>query len=227
MAREGRPPDDDEAGPALVRFGKALGTADIRSLPACVAALALLELGLVASLLEDALPGAASRVAGRLTVRLGAGFVAMLVIAASVVLFNRPRIAVPPASRDEPGALPLWWRSRRKRPPSGSLRHSVNELAEIGLVKKATVQVRIGGTPPPFKLYIINDAQAFFGFYPVYERQVELADEPAMIYDLGGKDTVLFHHAVTDDDQSMGSLYVEQARRWFDSIWAISREYAS
>ncbi|PZF82712.1 hypothetical protein [Jiangella anatolica] len=106
-------------GRRWARFGNALGTADIRSLPGCVAALALLQLGLVASLLEDALSGSASRAAGRLTVWLGAGFVAMLAITAGVVLFNRPRIAVPPAARDEPGALPLWWRSRRKRPRSG------------------------------------------------------------------------------------------------------------
>lgn len=109
-----------------------------------------------------------------------------------------------------------------------SLRHSVNELAEIGLVKKASVEMRVYGTPPLFKLYIINDTQVFFGFYPVYEHQVTLGDEPTTIYDLGGKDAVLFHHAATDDDESMGSQYVAQARRWFDSIWTtVSGEYAS
>ncbi|SEF14746.1 GntR family transcriptional regulator [Jiangella alba] len=100
-----------------------------------------------------------------------------------------------------------------------SLAHSVHELAELGLVKKASVEVRVHGTPPPFKLYIINDAQVFFGFYPVYEHQLAIGDETTAIYDLGGKDTVLFHHALTDDDESTGSQYVEQARRWFESIW--------
>lgn len=106
-------PTTTKPGPRWARFGRALGTADIRSLPGCVVALAFLQLGLVASVLEDALTGAASRLAGRLTIWLGVGFLAMLLITASVVLFNRPRFAVPPALRDEPGALPLWWRSRR------------------------------------------------------------------------------------------------------------------
>jgi hypothetical protein len=79
--------------------------------------------------------------------------------------------------------------------------------------------MRVHGTPSMFKLCIINDAQVFFGFYPVYEHQVSLADEPTTILDLGGKDAILFHHAATDDDEPMGSQYVAQARRWFDSIW--------
>jgi DNA-binding transcriptional regulator YhcF (GntR family) len=107
-----------------------------------------------------------------------------------------------------------------------SMAHSVRELAELGLVKKATVEVRAHGAPPPFKLYIINDAQVFFGFYPVYEHQLTIGGEPTTIYDLGGKDTVLFHHALTDDNESTGSQYVEQARRWFDSNWAtVGSEY--
>lgn len=108
-----------------------------------------------------------------------------------------------------------------------SLAHSVHELGELGLVKKAKVEVRAHGVPPPFKLYIINDAQVFFGFYPVYEHQVTIGDDATSIYDLGGKDAVLFHHATSDDDSSTASQYVEQARRWFESIWTtVSREYA-
>jgi hypothetical protein len=34
-----------------------------------------------------------------------------------------------------------------------------------------------------------------------------------------GKDTTLFHHARTEDDTSIGSQYVDQARAWFDSMW--------
>jgi len=43
--------------------------------------------------------------------------------------------------------------------------------------------------------------------------------EPEPIYDLMGKDAILFHHSVTDDDTSTGSQYVDQARTWFDSMW--------
>ena len=43
-----------------------------------------------------------------------------------------------------------------------------------------------------------------------------------------GKDATLFHYARTDDDTSMGSQYVEQARMWFDSMWAtVGREPTS
>jgi hypothetical protein len=38
------------------------------------------------------------------------------------------------------------------------------------------------------------------------------------IYDLMGKDAVLFHHSANDDDTSTGSQYVDQARIWFDSM---------
>lgn len=48
-----------------------------------------------------------------------------------------------------------------------------------------------------------------------------------MIYDLMGKDAALFHHAVSDDDASTGSQYVEQARAWFDSMWTtVGRPFA-
>ncbi len=43
--------------------------------------------------------------------------------------------------------------------------------------------------------------------------------EPRAIYDVMGKEAILFHHTTTDDDTSTGSQYVEQARTWFDSVW--------
>jgi hypothetical protein len=48
------------------------------------------------------------------------------------------------------------------------------------------------------------------------------------VYDLMGKDTTLFHHAATNDPDSMGTQYVQQARQWFDSIWdTVAREFTS
>ena len=43
----------------------------------------------------------------------------------------------------------------------------MTELGDLGLVKSTTAQVRIHGAVPMFKLYIINQAEAFFGFYPI------------------------------------------------------------
>jgi DNA-binding transcriptional regulator YhcF (GntR family) len=102
---------------------------------------------------------------------------------------------------------------------------SVQELAELGLVKKATAEVRLYPASPLFKLYIINDNEVFFGFYPVREHALTLKGEPHTVYDLMGKDATLFHHARTDDDASAESQYVEQARAWFDSMWTtVARE---
>ncbi|MFD9895243.1 hypothetical protein ACFWY9_38380 [Amycolatopsis sp. NPDC059027] len=96
---------------------------------------------------------------------------------------------------------------------------SVTELAELGLISKATAQVRVHPAPPMFKLYLINNEEAFFGFYPVREHVINFGDETTAIYDLMGKDAVLFHHSISDDDTSTGSQYVEQARTWFESVW--------
>lgn len=50
--------------------------------------------------------------------------------------------------------------------------------------------------------------------------------EPVAIYDLMGKDATLFHYAISDDDTSHGTQFVEAARQWFDSLWdAVAREY--
>jgi DNA-binding transcriptional regulator YhcF (GntR family) len=96
---------------------------------------------------------------------------------------------------------------------------SVHELGELGLVEEATAEVRVHRAAPLFKLYILNDAEVFFGFYPVQEHKLKINNEPHAVYDLMGKDTVLFHHAVNLDESSSGTQYVEQARLWFDSMW--------
>jgi len=105
---------------------------------------------------------------------------------------------------------------------------SVHELAEMDLVKTATAQIRVHPVAPLFKLYIINGEEAFFGFYPVRPHTVTIKGEKHSVYDLMGKDATLFHHAVTDeDDTSTGTQYVAQARTWFDSMWTtVSREFA-
>lgn len=103
---------------------------------------------------------------------------------------------------------------------------NVSELQDMGLIKEATAQVRVHRATPLFKLYLINNEEAFFGFYPVREHVISLGTEPRAIYDLMGKDAILFHHSISDDDTSTGSQYVDQARTWFDSMWnTVSTEY--
>ncbi|MEU4764001.1 winged helix-turn-helix domain-containing protein [Actinosynnema sp. NPDC023794] len=103
---------------------------------------------------------------------------------------------------------------------------NVTELGALGLVKDATAEVRVHRTAPLFKLYLINNDEAFFGFYPVREHVLSLDGQPQAIYDLMGKDAILFHHSTTDDDTSTGSQYVTQARTWFESLWnTIATDY--
>ncbi|MEU6412993.1 GntR family transcriptional regulator [Microbispora sp. NPDC046933] len=96
---------------------------------------------------------------------------------------------------------------------------SVHELADLGLVRKASVEVRAYAATPSFKLYVINHEQVFFGFYPVVRHTARLDGERKDLYDVMGRDTVLFHHSVSDDPSSAASQYVAQARTWFESMW--------
>jgi len=96
----------------------------------------------------------------------------------------------------------------------------VGELGDLGLIRSATVEVRMHRASPLFKLYILNGEEVFYGFYPVVERTISIKGEPMAIYDLMGKDVPLFHYAVTDDDASHGNQFVEASRQWFDSVWS-------
>ena len=113
----------------------------------------------------------------------------------------------------------------RERMESITRRHtdaiseSVAELAALGLVKNATARVRVHGATPTFKLYILNRAEAFFGFYPIAEHAVTLSGQTVPIYDLVGKEATMFHHETGDDPDSIGAQYVTQAQAWFESLW--------
>jgi DNA-binding transcriptional regulator YhcF (GntR family) len=126
-------------------------------------------------------------------------------------------LADEPAFRDRAELI-----SRRH---TDAITESVAELADLGLVKTATAQVRVHGAVPMFKLYILNRAEAFFGFYPIAEHAITLHGEQVPMYDLMGKDVTLFHYETDDDPTGVGAQYVAQAQGWFDSMWAtVSRD---
>ncbi|MFE3201425.1 GntR family transcriptional regulator [Embleya sp. NPDC059237] len=102
---------------------------------------------------------------------------------------------------------------------AGGILHSVEVLAELGLIQTASVQVKVHRASSLFKLYILNRTEAFFGFYPLREKSVPIDGESKTFYDVTGKDTTLFRHTAGPDDASMGSQYVQQAQMWFDSVW--------
>jgi DNA-binding transcriptional regulator YhcF (GntR family) len=103
---------------------------------------------------------------------------------------------------------------------------SVRELKDLGLVGSATAEVRAHRTVTLFKLYLLNNEEVFFGFYPIVTHDVTVKGEKVPMHDVFGKDVPLFHFAITDDAASDATQYVEQARFWFDSVWStIAREY--
>lgn len=101
----------------------------------------------------------------------------------------------------------------------GALRDGVNELADLGLIKTATMVVRAHRLAPQFKLFILNNDEAFFAFYPIVEHTATVDGESLQMYDIMGRDATLFHFSATDDETSNGPQYVSQAREWFDSVW--------
>ncbi|WP_327259028.1 hypothetical protein [Streptomyces sp. NBC_01240] len=66
---------------------------------------------------------------------------------------------------------------------------------------------------------MINQEDAFFGYYPIKPNKVVAQGEAIEIYDLVGKDTVLFHYSVNDNESSTGTQQVQQASMWFNSVW--------
>ena len=104
---------------------------------------------------------------------------------------------------------------------------AVDELARLGLVRKATAEARVYGGVPLFKLYIINQQEAFFGFSPVVRHTVPINGQQVEIFDPMGKDSILFQSSSTDDPDARESQFVEQALTWFDGMWSsVAREVA-
>jgi hypothetical protein len=100
-------------------------------------------------------------------------------------------------------------------------------------VADATAEVRVHGLTPLFKLYLINNREAFFGFYPITEHTIRAGGGVYPMYDLMGKDSLLFQHSADDTDPrdpggqaTAAAQYVTQARLWFDSVWAtVAKDY--
>lgn len=130
-------------------------------------------------------------------------------------------IALPIRAGDDPGDDP---RVRRRMQRTieryaGGIKDSLDELAQLGLVEEASAEVRLHSSAPLVKVYMINESELFFGFYPVVPHDVVVDGETIPTFDPMGKDTVLFHHTATNDPDAQGSQYVAQAARWFESIW--------
>jgi hypothetical protein len=102
---------------------------------------------------------------------------------------------------------------------------TVQELTRLGLLGEGSAQIRAHPCPPMFKLYVLNGEEAFFGLYPIVKHRIPLASGDRDIYDLMGKDAVVFHHSA-HSGQPTDLAYIDQARAWFTSMWdTISYEF--
>ena len=103
---------------------------------------------------------------------------------------------------------------------SWALVSAVEELQQLGLVSSASAEIRTIRSVQLFKLYLINEADLFFGFYPILERALSIDGTEHQIFDLMGKDATLFHHQRSDDDDDTNSRFVAEAMAWFESVWS-------
>jgi DNA-binding transcriptional regulator YhcF (GntR family) len=101
----------------------------------------------------------------------------------------------------------------------GAIVDAVTELQTLGLIEQANVSVRVHASTPAFKLYILNQREVFYGFYPVMPNTVPIDGKPMKILDVLGLDAVLFSYSHGDDQGRNGTQWVEQSQLWFDSMW--------
>jgi len=102
---------------------------------------------------------------------------------------------------------------------------SVQELAALGIVPDATAEIRAHGCSSLFKLYVLNGEEAFFGLYPILKHPVMLNDGMQDIYDLMGKDAMVFHHSAHSGNPT-DLAWLNHASTWFTTMWdTISYEY--
>lgn len=101
-----------------------------------------------------------------------------------------------------------------------SVRRLLRDLQTEELVPSVHVEIRRTPLVPAFKLYLLGGVEALHGMYEVVERRMEL-DTGVMIeaLDVLGLGATLTHHVKDDDADSPGSVFVDNMRSWFDSVW--------
>lgn len=129
------------------------------------------------------------------------------------------QLALPRAKDDPDDQRPLERLRKISRRSIESLRYALTELQLLGLVPAVSVEIRTVNFTPSMKLYLLNGREALFGLYRVVERPVELDGEMTEIFDVLGMGATLFRHVRDEDPKSRDSVFVDEAQRWFDSLW--------
>lgn len=103
---------------------------------------------------------------------------------------------------------------------TGGLADTIDELVDHGLIEQGSVTVRVVGTPPLSKLYLVNGTDTFFGWYAITHHKVKYDGKTLPVVDLMGKDTELLHFTTSQPDDS-GSLFVAESQRFFEAQWEL------
>ena len=140
-------------------------------------------------------------------------------IAVRMILPNTSKPWSLPAKQD--GTDSPEFRQRHQRTIdryTGGLTDTVHELVDHGLVDEGSVTVRVVATPPLSKLYIINQTDAFHGWYAITNHKVRYDGKTIPVTDLMGKDTELLHFTAGQPDQT-ASLFITEAQQFFEAQW--------
>jgi hypothetical protein len=129
------------------------------------------------------------------------------------------QLAVPRAKDDPDDQRPLERLRGITRRSIDSLRYALTELELLQLVPSVSVEIRTVEFTPFTKLYLLNRREALFGLYRVVERPVQIEGQMTDIYDVLGMGATLFRHVKDGDPKSHDSVFVDEAQRWFDSLW--------
>src|SRR5690606_913576 len=96
------------------------------------------------------------------------------------------------------------------------LRHNLHAVrATHGI----DVQVRFRALPftPPVKLYLLNGAEALYGYYRLERREEEWDSQTLDMYDVLGSQSLLFCFARQAGQRDRA--FVEESQKWFDALW--------
>jgi DNA-binding transcriptional regulator YhcF (GntR family) len=101
-----------------------------------------------------------------------------------------------------------------------NLTHDMAGLQRVGLIESSSIEIRMHGIPPVHKLFILNETEVFFGFYPIEKNTVTFDNgEQTDIYDPSGTAANLLYFSRTGEESTQGAMVVENLRNWFNSMW--------
>ncbi|WP_405615723.1 winged helix-turn-helix domain-containing protein [Streptomyces sp. NBC_00076] len=111
------------------------------------------------------------------------------------------------------------------RQHTASLRSMLSDLKVRKLVPSVHFDIRRVRLVPPFKVYLVNQAEALHGLYEVFKRGIVLEDDREIeAIDVVGLGARLTHHVKDADPYSQGTVFVETMQAWFDSAWEFLTE---